>query len=101
MIPKKDKRQSLNRRRQYLLYYSVTRRIPDPIKRLLRTIYYIPIDIIDNLRGRDDLTPPAKHAAIPRAYKHHAQGIAACLSGGRHIIRVLTDAEAGHDAKKK
>jgi len=58
MIPKKDKRQSLNRRRQYLLYYSVIRRIPDPIKRLLRTIYYVPIDIIDNLRGRDDLTPP-------------------------------------------
>ncbi len=58
MMQKRNKKQSLNRRHQYLLYYSVIRRIPDPIKRLLRTIYYVPIDIIDNLRGQDDLTPP-------------------------------------------
>jgi SAM-dependent methyltransferase len=36
----------------------VTRSIPALLKPALRGLYYLPIDFIDRLRGRDSLTPP-------------------------------------------
>ena len=34
------------------------RYIPRSIKRILRKMYYVPIDVIEKLKGRDSLTPP-------------------------------------------
>ncbi|MFC1884905.1 class I SAM-dependent methyltransferase [Thermodesulfobacteriota bacterium] len=44
-------------RRSFIIKY-LERLIPNSLKRILKKIYYVPLDAIDRLKGRDSMIPP-------------------------------------------